>query len=509
MNQIDNAFFDLITTIERLSADVDSELQMLVQEGLDSPLTREEARGLLGRIVDVMRDRAAKRMDVQTTHALKDFDFSTLIRQAESLHRQLGEAPQEPATSHVLLQAHNGIQPRSVRPTPVFHERPVPVMEGFVRTRDIQLWGDNQRIDIHLNQFQQEHGRRPESEELLSIMLGEMNLPGVTEDDQFEIVGLARSIAANGVRKPPIIDLEGNLLDGNRRVTACYYILQSDEFDMEQKSRAEWIQVWQLTEHATDEDRESVIVSLNFESDHKQDWPEYVKAGKVYDQWQALLALEGRANPSPARQKQIRQEIARKFAIHNESVTRYIGMVELAREFEDYHVLERKKDQYAVKHRAERYFQYFDELKKGARNGVQAALQENISFRNLVYDLLYEGKFRNWNQIRQLRSVANNEEATSYLREARELADNDAAQEKVDAALAIAQADREVERVVSANRRVELFTKWLEGAPVKIFREGAEGSLTRENLDRLYRALELVKHYTQPTLLPPSHDHHR
>ncbi len=164
-------------------------------------------------------------------------------------------------------------------------------------------------------------------------MLGKMSLPGLTEEDQFEISDLARSIAANGVRKPPIIDREGNLLDGNRRVTACYYILNSSDFDAEQRKRAEWIQVWQLTEHATEDDREAVIVSLNFEPDHKQDWPEYVKARKVYEHWQALLALEGRANPEPARQKEIRKDIARKFAIAPDYVARYIGMVELASEF--------------------------------------------------------------------------------------------------------------------------------------------------------------------------------
>src|SRR5260221_386002 len=85
------------------------------------------------------------------------------------------------------------------------------------------------------------------------------------------VADLARSVANNGVRRSPIIDLDGPLLDGNRRVTACHYVLRSPEFTSEQKKRAEWIYVWQLTEHATDEDRDVVVVSLNFEPDHKQD----------------------------------------------------------------------------------------------------------------------------------------------------------------------------------------------------------------------------------------------
>src|SRR5437660_496758 len=83
--------------------------------------------------------------------------------------------------------------------------------------------------------------RRRTGEELLDIMLGNIQLPGVKEEDQFAIHELARSIAANGVRKPPIIDIDGKLLDGNRRVTACRLVLDSQDFTIEEKKRAEWI----------------------------------------------------------------------------------------------------------------------------------------------------------------------------------------------------------------------------------------------------------------------------
>ncbi|MEA5515784.1 hypothetical protein [Nodularia sp. UHCC 0506] len=63
------------------------------------------------------------------------------------------------------------------------------------------------------------------------------------------------------------------------------------QFDSEQKRRAEYIPVWQITEHATNDDRNAVVVSLNFESDCKLDWSDYIKARKVYEEWQAMLAL--------------------------------------------------------------------------------------------------------------------------------------------------------------------------------------------------------------------------
>ena len=266
-----------------------------------------------------------------------------------------------------------------------------------------------------------------------------MPLPGIEEKDQFEIRDLSKSIAVNGVRKPPIIDIDGTLLDGNRRVTACYHILDDDsgQYTADEKRRAEWLKAWQLTDCATDQDREAVIVSLNFEPDFKQDWPEYVKAQKVYEHWEALLSLEPRANPGTAR---LRLQSGRKshgsLPFRTNEVRRYISMVELAKEFEDHQVIERSKDPYAAKHRASDKFQYFDELNKGkSAGGVNWSLNQDDSFKHLVFDLLYEGKFLNWQKIRDLKFIYQNEDAVGVLRKAREEADVEAAQEEVDNAI--------------------------------------------------------------------------
>ena len=108
-----------------------------------------------------------------------------------------------------------------------------------MRTRDVELWDGNERLDIHLNQFQQKFGRGPKPVELVAIMQGNMPLPGIDESDQFAISALAKSIAVNGVRKPPIIDVDGKLLDGNRRVAACYHILEDDSGGSPQRRNGE------------------------------------------------------------------------------------------------------------------------------------------------------------------------------------------------------------------------------------------------------------------------------
>jgi hypothetical protein len=175
-------------------------------------------------------------------------------------------------------------------------------------------------------------------------------------------------------------------------------------------------------------------------------------------------------------------------------------MVELADEFEDYHVSERTRDRYEVKHKAERYFQYFDELGKGkGAGGVNYSLNQDEPFKHLVYDLLFEGKFSNWNKIRDLKYVANNEEALAFLREARDEHNVDRAQSLVDDGCSAARTARAIERSVAGNKRIEVFVDWLEGAPVRIFRPGAPDSIRPENLQRLYRALKLVESYLDPS----------
>ena len=516
-DDIRNSLTELLQAAEAMSSDIGTTVEEILRGGLENPLSADEVRALLKRVVDAVRAGAARRGDKGTVDAL-DREAAGLIKQAEELRTRLSangemrgsetgapgsdELPRTPShhAKRLSLRPYNGVRPRPVLPSPMFHERPVAVTEGFVRTREIQLWDENERLDIHLNQFLQKYGKQPDPQQLLDIMKSDMALPGIEGADQFEIKDLAKSIAVNGVRKPPIIDVDGKLLDGNRRVAACYHILEDDtgEFKADEKQRAEWLKVWQLTEHATEQDREAVIVSLNFEPDFKQDWPEYVKARKVYAQWETLLALEPRANPGTARVREIRRAIARKFALATDEVSRYINMVGLASEFEDYHVLERSKDQYEAKHRASEWFQYFDELTKGRNaGGVNWSLNQEDSFKHVVFDLLYDGKFQNWRQIRDLKYVYENEDAVGVLRKAHKETDLGAAREEVDNAISLARMARAEQRQTGANTKIRVFTEWFLRLPVRAFDANESGSVSQENLRRLGKALKHVQTYLE------------
>jgi len=495
----------IVAAAYRVAANVGQDVEQILREAHENPLTPEELVRLLTRAAQALKDGAARRGDSQAVAALEK-DVDALIRKlADTRRSELSTAGQGARSAkpykQALLLEYNGIKMGPVFPSPTFHEREIPMLSGFVRTTDIALWENNERLDIHLRQFCQKFGRGPTPEELLDLMLNKLVLPGVEEGDAFEIVELARSVANNGVRKPPIMDTDGTLLDGNRRVAACNYILSSDEFTNEQKKRAEYIFAWQLTQHATKDDRDRVVVSLNFESDCKLLWPEYVKARKVFEEWMAMLAIE---YPAPARRRQaeMKRALSQRFALGPDTaaVRRYIRMVQWANEFEDYQVNVGRRGEFEVKHRANDYFQYFDELSKGASPGtVAVTLNQNEPLKHLMFDLLFQDKIKNFTIIRDLKYV--NDEIVERLRKLRDkdvrtADDLEAVQDEIEDTLAAARANKAEARSVGANTRIETFVKWLEELPVKAFRD----EIRPENLQRLLKALTLVRGYAEENL---------
>lgn len=502
MNQVNSsgdrlavALHSLLQEAEGLTVDLGPTVRKVLEDGLREPLEPQETDALLTHVIATLREAARRRGDGKAEAALNQ-QANTLLQRAVSLRSRVRASLPGPMVrehSVHLLAEHNGIRRANVAPTPVFHEKEVPVVGGFIRTSDIKLWGDNERLEIHVAQFNSKNGRAPTSEELLKIMLGHMPLDGLDKDDEFDVLALARSIAANGVRKPPIIDVNGTLLDGNRRVAACQLILQdTHEFKSPaEKKRAEYIYVWQLTPYATDDDRQKVIVSLNFESDFKKEWPEYIKARKVAEEWESMLALEQR--PGRERQVAMKKELSKKYALGPDTtvVNRYLKMVRWAREFEDHHINERKRDPFTVHHATNRHFQYFDELSKGEQKpgGVGYILNEDDNFRGIVFDLLFDGKIESWKQVRELKYVHQSDEARELLAKAHREEDVDTALGHVDSAVTIAKSKSAEMRSLGANLRIETFTKWLEEVPPRTLRDDVKP----ENLQRLLDAFMLVR----------------
>lgn len=491
----------LLLEAEAVSGDPDDNVAQLLREGLAHPLDAEEAVRLLDRILERLGDSAETRGDRELAAAIRASSAALRHRVAEQRGPAKESSNGTPSSTHtVKLRGDGDIDVRPVYPRPTFHGREIPMESGFVDVRDIRLWPENERLEVHVEQFRRMWGRDPDPHELLDIMCSKAELPGLKDEgDQFEILNLARSIASNGVRRPPVIDLDGTLRDGNRRVAACHLILNSPEFDVEQKRRAETIFVWQLTHHATAQDRERVVVALNFERDLKQDWPEYVKARKVAEDWQSILALEPN-RPNKQRAAQLKRQLSQDFALGPETtvVNRYIKMVELASEFEEHQVSERINDPSAVKHAASRHFQYFDELTKGQQPGqVAYTLNQDDALRHLVFDLLYQGKFSSWRQVRKLKYAGENEDMVEQLRLARDMAHVEDARDKVEFAMSLGEATSRDTRELGANTRIKAFTDWLTGLPLGSFESQAVKPV---NVERLLTALVLARQQAIPVL---------
>lgn len=489
VSEINSEFQRLIEDAYRVSRETGLVVEGALKDAVNQPMTKEEAKRFLKVIVVKLRAEAAKRADNAMLEFI-DKEMDKVVQDTLNARENVLSSYKTSKGAVLLkLSDFNGLTPGPVHPKPTFHRREIPMNGGGVKTTDIKLWDRNERLDIHIGQFVASKGREPGPEELLDIMLSQMPLPGLGDKDQFKIVELARSIANNGVRKPPIIDRDGTLLDGNRRVAACYFILNSSEFDSVQKKRAENIFVWQLTEHASEDDRQAVVVSLNFEPDCKESWPEYVKAKVIYNEWQSMLALEPRS-PGAARLAQLRRELAANFGYGADpyTVNRYIKMVDVGNDFEDYLVNEKKHDTYEVKHQANKYFQYFDELGKGSNpGGVSHTLNQNEPFKHLVYDLLFQGKFKNWVLIRHLKYY--NSDIHDALIKGRDTNDVEKASEDIEDKLNEVKAQQKEQRIGNPNHRIQIFTNWLEQLPISAFRD----NIDIENLKKLHNALKLVE----------------
>ena len=125
------------------------------------------------------------------------------------------------------------------------------------------------------------------------------------------------------------------------------------------------------------------------------------------------------------------------------------------------------------------------------------SLNQDDSFKHLVFDLLYDGKFQSWQRIRDLKYVYANDDAVDLLRKARDESDVEAAQEEVDNSISLARMGRAERRQTGANTRIHVFTEWFLGLPVKAFDPSEPGSVTRDNLRRLRNALKHVETYLE------------
>jgi hypothetical protein len=119
--------------------------------------------------------------------------------------------------------------------------------------------------------------------------------------------------------------------------------------------------------------------------------------------------------PTTSKERAIRAEVSKKFAIRAQDVTRYLRMVQWAEDFTDYHV-ESGKSEADVHYRTNTAFQWFYELDAGPTGSkVTERFEQDPDLRGIVYDLMFDETFDSGAQVRALYQVANDDEAYRQL----------------------------------------------------------------------------------------------
>ncbi|MET4782413.1 hypothetical protein [Glaciihabitans sp. UYNi722] len=400
-----------------------SEIENEVREAAKLPLDRESAERLYARVLTIVSNLGTNETNAeQRAEAVEN-----IRREAAALATSI-DRPTPGSKAQVTLVDRNGLEVREVAPTPQFNGVIVPMMEGYVDVLTLDPWDQNHRVILHVEDFVAQYGRQPDSAELVGILQGSIRLQA-GEEDPFKLRPLASSIARKGVERPPIITHTGTPHDGNRRIAASRFVLQSDEFTAEQKERARWIRVWQTRPGVTDDQLNAMVLALNFEEDHKVEWPEYVKAKLVAEEFRTRLETELKL-PTAARERVIRSEVAAKFAIKPQDVTRYLRMVQWAEDFTDYHV-ESGKTEAEVSYRTNKGFQWFYELDAGPTGSkVTERFEKDPDLRAMIYDLMFDSTFESGAQVRAMYQVANDDEAYQQVVRAHQIRETQKAEAK-------------------------------------------------------------------------------
>lgn len=452
----------LLHEVRVLCTDLDGDLPDEI-DVIGEQLTDDELREILTNILVAIRavEEPSAADGARIAAEVRSIAETAVARRAEALrrleafpeadHAEAGHANLGDDRSHLPLTSHAGVHVRKVLPTPIFLGQPIELTEGFVNTRDIDFWRNNKRLDVDLQIFRRKEGRNPDRQEVQEIL------------GNYKIAELAADIAARGVLTPPVIDYWGTAWDGNRRLAACLHILQSDEFSDAEKARAAKIRVWQTDEHATEDQIQSIVTSLNFSEDFKLAWPEYVRAREVADAVAELRdnLLTRHTTLTDKEETDVRRRVGKKFGIKTDRVTRYCKLITWAEDFEDFH-REQGRDENEIATRTAELTQYFVELDAGrGEDKLAVKFKSDEGFRAMVFDLLFDDKIKNWSQVRDLRRVYETPDALEKLKEAHRVPDRAQGRAALGVAVDIARAASLTQRQVGGGNDLKRVAAWL------------------------------------------------
>jgi hypothetical protein len=354
------------------------------------------------------------------------------------------------------------------KPTPqikqrLYNGRKIMVWEGRVKVSSVKGWIDNPRIELSKKKFVDKFGERAlTQDEIFDLMKNE---------PEVKLKELREDIVRNGLREPLTLSFEGKLLDGNRRYFAIKYALEAMPVTDPNRQDLETVDTFVLSEDATDEDEQNVLVEENFSPSLKIEWPDYVKATKVVEAHEDGLSIEEIARKFSWNKSKIRETLR-----INEVISEFIAFATAEKDLEDEDggglgLSEQEAETIAAKN-----YQFFNEAQKS----FFEQLKTEIDFKFQFFRWIYIGKFASFPEVRVAHNVWNDAEAKAVLMQP----DPTAAK----SAKAILDYNSRIIRSPSESiGRIDMFIKFLNELSASDIK-----SLPLETHNRLRDALELV-----------------
>jgi hypothetical protein len=326
-----------------------------------------------------------------------------------------------------------------VASTARFHDEEVEVYEGTCDVENIRLWHGNYRT---LLDFQH-----------LAELTGKTKTGKITEKEFIEyIIGqglhkipeLAESIKANGVRVPLVVSYGQELLDGNRRLLACKYLLSGDDKKLPTFSVAP---VKCTAPHIGESLKLKIIAEMNFLPDYKEEWPREVRAQFAIQLFQDAIAKykdESKAY----------KHVEYFLKLDKADVKRFQAVLVMLKEYAEYVEKEGKKARQEAERFGRSKFQFFEEFYNKALAG-RSPVKDAAEAKQLLYRYVRNQQLLSMLKVREFAEIIRYEPARKLLK-------------KEDGTFRVAQQlynDFSQQKEVSI--RVKSFCEWLETLTTK------------------------------------------
>jgi hypothetical protein len=331
-----------------------------------------------------------------------------------------------------------------------FHKKKMLVWSGKVNVGRVSGWVWNRRIDLFVREFQEQFGREPSSDEIYEKM--------VSEDGEYQLRSLAKSIAHNGVRLPIILAADGRLLDGNRRYFATRYAIEKHLAEVDE---LEDIPAWVLTDEASEEDERKVLIETNFLPSYKLDWANYIKA---------LVMFEDYYDRGVTYDK-----LAEVYGMTKSRIRSMVQAMDLINEFvAHFHDDDNPSKAEEAQNIAYKHFVFFEE----AYNKLRGRLDSDVDLKEHFFDWMLHEKFSTITEVRRLGEVRDDQEAWDAIRQD--------SPDAVKRALHVVD-DKRLPDMADGERKIKKVIRMLQE-----LKEGEIASMTPDTLDELRDVLEDV-----------------